>query len=99
MGEKDETVQNDNEENAAHNDITSSHQEITNEETRKFDEDSEHISDESTLATVTTRDVMPEIEIKDSETKAPTSEKDNRDIEKIKDEDDAKVGAYILLHI
>lgn len=93
MAEKDETRQNDNEENAVHKDITSSHPTIENVETSKTNESSEHISEKSTLESVTTRDIATEIEIKDAETEALTSEIDDRNIEKLENEEEEKVGA------
>lgn len=95
MAEKDETRQNDNEENASDKDLTSSHQTIANEETSITDESSEHISEKSTLESVTTRDIAPEIEIKDAQTEALTSETDDRNIEKLEneEEEEEKVGA------
>jgi hypothetical protein len=99
MDEKDETRDDDKEENAADNILTSSHQTTTNEETDKPDESLEHISGESTPETAASRDVTPEIEINDVETKTLTTETDNMDIEKIEDEEEAKVGAYNFICI
>jgi hypothetical protein len=100
MDEKDETRDNDEVNNAADKDLTSSHQTTTNEETSKADEISKQISDESTLETAVSIDITSEIEINDADTKTLTAETDNLDIEIIKDEkDEVKVGAYDFLCI